>query len=120
LVIREIDSGGISGTAELTLALHSIRIGNQTYLVQTSEVEQQGESGIGANRRTAEIVGGGAAVGAIIGAIAGGGKGAAIGALGGAAAGAGVQILTRGKEVRVPAEAVLRFRVEEPLHLRAA
>jgi hypothetical protein len=118
LIIRKIDTGGITGTAEMAIDLHSVELGDRTYLVETSDVEQRGESGIGANRRTAEIVGGGAAIGAIIGAIAGGGKGAAIGALGGAAAGTGVQILTRGKEVRVPAETILRFKVEQPLYLR--
>jgi signal transduction histidine kinase len=48
------------------------------------------DTGIGANRRTAETIGGGAAIGTIIGAIAGGAKGAAIGVLVGAAGGAGV------------------------------
>jgi uncharacterized protein YcfJ len=62
----------------------------------------------------------GTAVGAIIGAIAGGGKGAAIGALAGAAAGGGAQVLTKGKEIRVPAETVLNFRLDQPLRLREA
>src|SRR5262249_40059549 len=53
--------------------------------------------------------------GAIIGAIAGGGKGAAIGAGAGAAAGAGVQVLTRGDRVNVPAESLLTFRLAQPL-----
>ena len=73
---------------------------------------------VGANRRTAEMVGGGAVLGTIIGAIAGGGKGAAIGAAVGAAAGAGTEILTKGKEVRVPSETVLNFRLDQDLILR--
>jgi hypothetical protein len=44
--------------------------------------------------------------------VAGGGKGAAIGAVAGAAGGAGVQIMTRGRDVRVPADTVLRFRLD--------
>ncbi len=62
-------------------------------------------------------MGGGAILGAIIGGIAGGGKGAAIGAVAGGGAGAGAQIMTRGKEVHVPAETVLRFRLDRPLRL---
>jgi outer membrane lipoprotein SlyB len=58
---------------------------------------------------------GGAVVGAILGAIAGGGRGAAIGAGAGSAAGAGVQIFTRGKEVKVPSETLLEFRLEKPV-----
>src|ERR1051325_1492697 len=53
-----------------------------------------GSAGIGANTRTAKYVGGGAAVGAVLGALLGGGKGAAIGALVGGAGGAGAQVLT--------------------------
>jgi hypothetical protein len=76
----------------------------------------QGE-GIGANQRTGVMVGGGAALGTLIGAIAGGAKGAVIGAVAGAAAGAGAQVLTRGKEFRIPAESVLTFRTDRDLHL---
>jgi hypothetical protein len=52
--------------------------------------------------------------GAIIGAIAGGGRGAAIGAGAGSAAGAGVQVFTRGQQVKVPSEALLEFRLQQP------
>ena len=60
------------------------------------------------------MVGGGAALGTLIGAVAGGGKGAAIGAAVGAAGGAATQVLTRGKEVQIPAETVLTFRLDQP------
>ncbi|HVX66192.1 MAG TPA: hypothetical protein VHA11_06310, partial [Bryobacteraceae bacterium] len=55
--------------------------------------------------------------GTILGAIAGGGKGAAIGAVAGGAAGAGAQVLTRGKDVKVPAETQLTFRLDQPINL---
>lgn len=76
--------------------------------------------GPGANRRTAKWVGGGAALGTLIGAIAGGGKGAAIGAAVGAAGGATTQVLTKGSEVKVPAETMLTFQLDQPLRLEAA
>src|SRR2546429_4597848 len=60
---------------------------------------------------TAKKVGGGAVAGAIIGAIAGGGKGAAIGAGVGSAAGAGVQVLTKGQQVKEIGRASCRERV---------
>ena len=69
------------------------------------------------NRRTAEMVGGGAALGTLLGAIAGGGKGAAIGAVAGAGAGGTAQVLTKGKTVKIPAETILRFQLDRPLHL---
>ena len=64
-----------------------------------------------------EMLGGGAALGGLLGAIAGGGKGAVIGAVAGAAAGGAVQVLTKGDRVRVPAETVLKFDLDEPARL---
>ncbi len=98
------------------LDLDSVQVNGRQYRVDTSDVNVA--QGLGANRRTAKYVGGGAVLGTLIGAIAGGGTGAAIGAVTGAAAGGGAQVLTRGHEVRVPAESVLTFRLEEPLSLK--
>ena len=107
---------------DLAIDLESVTVNAQRYAV-SADTEGAGSGqrdGIGKNRRTAEYVGGGALVGAIVGAIAGGGKGAAIGAAAGAGAGAGAQVLTRGKAVKVPAESLLTFRLEQPLQLAAA
>ncbi|MBZ5585344.1 MAG: hypothetical protein LAQ30_24710 [Acidobacteriia bacterium] len=120
LVVRRITSGGTLNNGDLVLDLQSVRVNGRRYMVSTEDVNQSGANGIGKNKRTAEYVGGGAVLGTLIGALAGGGKGAAIGALAGAAAGGGAQVLTKGKEIRVPAETVLNFRLDEPLHLREA
>jgi len=119
LVLREFDSGGTTGSRELVLDLQSVSIRGTRYTVSTAEVERSNERGIGRNRRTAEMVGGGAALGTLLGAIAGGGRGAVIGAIAGAAAGGAAQVLTKGKDVRVPAETVLTFRLDQPLRLDA-
>jgi hypothetical protein len=120
LVIRKVSAGGVTQNPEVALDLESIKVGGHRYTVNTEDLTQKGSDAIGANRRTAEMVGGGAVLGTLIGAIAGHGKGAAIGAAAGAAAGAGAQILTRGKSVKVPAETNLRFKLQQPLHLEAA
>jgi hypothetical protein len=60
-------------------------------------------------------VGGGAAIGAVIGVIAGGGKGAAIGAGAGGAVGAGDVLLTHGKPVEIPVETRISFRELDPV-----
>ena len=111
LVIRSTEG------SELVLDIDSIVVSGRRYNVSTADLERKGREGIGANKRTATMVGGGAAIGAVIGAIVGGGKGAAIGAAIGAAGGAGVQVLTKGKEVNVPSETVLNFRLEQDLFL---
>jgi hypothetical protein len=120
LVIRDMREGDTLKGGNFVLDLDSLQINNRRYMVSTTDMERGNSQGIGANRRTAEMVGGGAALGTLLGAIAGGGKGAAIGAIAGAAAGGGVQVLTKGDKIRVPAETVLNFRLDQPLTLREA
>jgi hypothetical protein len=110
------EAGHISGSAELQLELTRMVIDGHDYPVVSSDYTLQGK-GRGSN--TAKKVGGGAVAGAIIGAIAGGGKGAAIGAGVGSAAGAGVQVLTRGQQVKVPSETLLEFRLQQPATVAA-
>ena len=113
VITRRVERNG-----DLTLDVQSITLGGRRYRVSTSDQELENHrDGVGANKRTGQFVGGGAMLGAVIGAIAGGGKGAAIGAVAGATAGAGAEIMTQGKEVHVPAETVLRFRLDRPLWL---
>jgi hypothetical protein len=119
LMIRQMSSGGATGSPEMVLDVLSITIAGRRYRVSTEDMVVESDTGVGKNRRTAEAVGGGAALGGIIGAIAGGGKGAAIGVLVGGAGGAGAQVLTRGRDVEVPAETLLTFRLDKPVSLQA-
>ncbi len=119
LTVQDVSSGTMGvGSNQVALGLKSVTINGRSYLVQTDTAKASGDRGIGANKRTAEMTGGGALLGTLIGAVAGGGKGAAIGAVVGAAGGATAQVLTRGKEVKVPAEAVLSFKLDQPVMLR--
>jgi hypothetical protein len=117
LVIRQMSRGSTTGGPEMVLDIQSISVDGRRYVISTKDLVVNGDRGLGSNKRTAETVGGGAALGTIIGAVAGGGKGAAIGAVAGAAGGAGVQIMTRGRDVRVPADTVLRFRLDRAVML---
>ncbi len=105
-------SGTFSGKSELQLELTRIVIDGKDYPVVSSDYTLKGKS---QGASTAKKVGGIAAAGAIIGAIAGGGKGAAIGAAAGGATGAGVQVLTKGAQVKVPSETLLEFRLQQPV-----
>jgi hypothetical protein len=121
VVIKSASKGGrIRGASDLVLDLQAVTINGKHYSIDTADVSQKGKSGIGANQRTAKYAGGGAALGAIIGAIAGGGKGAAIGAGAGAGAGAITQIVTKGRDIKVPVESVLTFNLDKPLKVVAA
>jgi hypothetical protein len=119
LVVRQVTEGGTLTSGNFILDLDSLRVNGRRYIVNTGDLET-GNTGIGNNKRTAEMVGGGAVLGTLLGALAGGGKGAAVGLVAGAAAGGGAEVLTKGKEIRVPAETVLNFRLDQPLHLREA
>lgn len=110
------EAGHISGSSELQLELTRILIDGKDFPLVSSDYNLQGK---GRGSDTAKKVGGGAVVGAIIGAIAGGGKGAAIGAGVGSAAGAGVQIVTKGQQVKVPSETLLEFRLQQPVTVTA-
>ena len=117
LLIRKISRGGLVHSPELVLDLFSITVENRQYRVVSSDIKETNRKSLGANRRTAEFLGGGSALGTLMGGIFGGGKGAGVGALAGAGGGLVTQAFTRGKEVLVPAESQLRFRLEKTLVL---
>jgi hypothetical protein len=68
--------------------------------------------GEGHTKSNVTKIGGGAAVGALLGGIFGGGKGAAIGALAGGGAGTAGAAATGKKEAKIPAESTLTFKVQ--------
>jgi hypothetical protein len=108
------DSGKLTGKAELTLDLVSVKINGRMVDLNTQTVSRESAS---RGNRTAKVAGGTAALGAIIGAIAGGGKGAAIGAAAGAGAGAGAEIITKGQQVKIPSETRLTFVLDTPVRI---
>jgi hypothetical protein len=119
LVIRSASGQGkLQGRSDIAVDVGSVTVNGRSYRLETTDFVTQGKEGVGTNKRTGIFAGGGAALGGIIGAVAGGGKGAAIGALSGAGAGTATQALTRGKGVRIPAETVLSFKLEAPVRIR--
>jgi hypothetical protein len=114
-VVNAVPLGRFKGGARLQLKLTSINVKGTDKGIQTSSIERT-EKGKG--KRTAVLAGGGAAVGALIGGLAGGGKGAAIGALAGGGAGTGGAAFTGNKDIVIPAESALSFKLEQPLELR--
>jgi hypothetical protein len=103
---------------DTTLDLRSVRVQGRSYELVAGGKSSGGE-GLGANKRTGMYVGGGAAVGAVLGALMGGGKGAAIGAMLGGAGGAGAQVLT-GKKKAIPAETELSYKLAQDVQMRPA
>ena len=111
-LVEDQQSGKFEGKTILTLALTDITINGQMIDTTTGNVSQASGS---RGARTAKVVGGATALGAIIGALAGGGRGAAIGAASGAAVGGGAQVLTKGQQVKIPSETRLTFTLQQPI-----
>jgi hypothetical protein len=117
VVVKLVDakeSGKLTGRAELTLDLMSVKVDGRMVDINTQSVSRESDS---RGQRTAKVAGGGAVLGAIIGGIAGGGKGAVIGAGAGGAAGAGVEEVTKGQRVKVPSETRLTFVLETAIRI---
>jgi outer membrane biosynthesis protein TonB len=106
------DAAHYKGSSLLTISLSSLTRHGDRIQVATDPYTKEGE---GRGKNTAEKVGGGAAVGAILGGIFGGGKGAAIGAAAGGGVGAGANTVTRGQQVQIPSETVVRFKLSDPI-----
>ncbi len=113
-LVEARSAGHISGRSELRLELVRMQFQGKSYVLASSEYEQVGTS---RGKRSAATIGGGAAIGAAIGAIAGGGKGAAIGAGVGAGSGTAIQVLTKGKQIKIPSETKLDFKLEQPVEV---
>jgi hypothetical protein len=115
-IVKDAKSAGrFKGGAVLSLTLTSISVKNDEYNIETTAPV---ETSKGKGKRTAGLVGGGAGGGALIGGLAGGGKGALIGGLIGAAAGTGGAGLTGNRDITLPAETLLRFKLVEPLEIK--
>jgi len=113
-VINAKPLGRFKGEAALAIRLERVTTRWGSYPVNTGTIARA-EKGKG--KRTGVMAGGGAGLGALIGGLAGGGKGALIGALAGGGAGTAGSAFTGNKQIFLPAETLLTFRLEHAVHI---
>ncbi|KAA6462996.1 hypothetical protein DYQ86_06590 [Acidobacteria bacterium AB60] len=106
--------GRFKGGALLAVKLDKVHSRWGSYPVETGTISKAEQ---GKGKRSAGFIGGGAGLGALIGGLAGGGKGAAIGALAGGGAGTAGSAFTGNKQIVIPAESILTFRLDQPIRI---
>ncbi|HWG58884.1 MAG TPA: hypothetical protein VN661_07530 [Candidatus Acidoferrales bacterium] len=114
-IVQSKSAGRVKGGSVLEVALDSVTVHGRKYSVDSTSYE---EAGKGRGKRTLVGGGGGAALGAIVGAIAGGGKGAAIGAAAGGGAGTAGAAFTGKRDIVIPAETRLHFKLKRSLKIQ--
>jgi hypothetical protein len=114
-VLQAVPQGRFKGGAVLKLTLDSVTINDDAYNLHTNSMSRYLK---GKGKRTAAMIGGGAGGGALLGGLLGGGKGALIGAAAGAGAGTAGAAYTGNKEITLPAESTLSFKLSEPLTVK--
>ncbi len=111
-IVDAREAAHFKGASLLSLELTELNARGKQITLVTDTFSKEGAA---RGKNTATKAGGGAVVGSIIGALAGGGKGAVIGGLAGGAAGGGVNAATRGQQTVIPTETLINFRLQSPV-----
>lgn len=115
-VVDARDAAHFRGSSLLSLEITRIDLPGNHLPIVTDTYDKQGAA---RGKDAGEKIGGGAVLGTLIGALAGGGKGAAVGALAGAGAGTAVNGATRGQQVEIPSETLISFSLQSPVTVTA-
>jgi len=104
--------GHFKGASELELRLTSLTLNGKEYPLDTADMRERKK---GKGKRTAAMIGGGAGLGMLIGGVASGGTGLLIGGLAGAGAGTAGAGLTGNRDLVIPAESIVHFKLADDL-----
>lgn len=104
--------GHFKGASDLELRLTSLTLNGKEYPLETAEMRERKK---GKGKRTAAMIGGGAGLGMLIGGVASGGTGLLIGGLAGAGAGTAGAGLTGNRDLVIPAESIVHFKLADDL-----
>jgi hypothetical protein len=109
--------GRFKGASVLELRLTTMTLNGTQYQLRTADLTQHKK---GKGKRSAAMIGGGAGLGMLIGGIASGGTGLLIGGLAGAGAGTAGAGLTGNRDLDIPAESIVHFKLSQDLMVQGA
>ncbi len=115
IVVASHRRGHFKGSSILELRLTALDLNGQRYPLQTHDLR---ETKKGKGKRSTAMIGGGAGLGMLIGGIASGGTGLLIGGLAGGGAGTAAAGLTGNRDLDIPAESIVHFRLADDLTLQ--
>jgi hypothetical protein len=107
--------GHFKGASILELRLTSLTLNGTRYPLATHDLTRTKK---GKGKRSAAFIGGGTGLGMLIGGVATGGTGLLIGGLAGAGAGTAVGGLTGNRDLDIPSESIVRFKLADDLTLQ--
>ena len=106
--------GRFKGQSVLALTLTRLDVNGTQYRIDTGSLARTKK---GKGKRSAALIGGGAGMGMLIGGLATGGVGLLVGGLAGGGAGALGAAFTGNRDLSIPAESVVTFRLQDALTL---
>jgi hypothetical protein len=112
VVVESHRRGHFKGASILELRLTYLTLNGSRYALDTSDLRRTKK---GKGKRSAAFIGGGTGLGMLVGGVATGGVGLLVGGLVGAGAGTAVGGLTGNRDIEIPAESIVHFRLADNL-----
>ena len=104
--------GHFKGRSILELRLTSLMLKGTQYPLTTNDLARSKK---GKGKRSAAMIGGGTGLGMLVGGLASGGTGLVLGGLAGGGAGTAFAGLTGNRDIDIPAESIVHFRLADDL-----
>jgi hypothetical protein len=104
--------GRFKGSSLLELRLTSLTLNGTEYPLRTRDLAKRKK---GKGKRSAAFIGGGSGLGMLVGGVASGGVGLLVGGLAGGGAGTAVAGLTGNRDLDIPAESIVHFKLANDL-----
>jgi hypothetical protein len=117
VVVESHRRGHFKGRSILELRLTYLTLNGTRYALDTRDLTRTKK---GKGKRSAAFIGGGAGLGMLVGGVATGGVGLLVGGLVGGGGGAALGGLTGNRDIEIPAESIVRFKLADNLVVQPA